>query len=151
MLKQGMFSLRHSLTKDLQRSCDLCGPSPGDRYCVTYNTVFCVWLLYMCTCRWNMTCVPLIAADVCVKYTCGRNQNLLIKISFNQPSVNMYNKEFGYFYKVNAKTINGLYALLSCRWLTYMIQIEDLLKLARASGLQIWILPFGCHKMMTQF
>lgn len=38
-----------------------------------------------------------------------------------------------------------------CRWWTYMIQVVASLKLALASGLQIWMLPSGCHRKTIQF
>ena len=57
---------------------------------------------------------------------------------------------FKYIDKSTANVVK-MNALLSCRWLIYMTQAVDWLKSALASGLPIWILPSGCHKMMTQF
>lgn len=52
MLKQGMCSHRHSLIKDLQRSCDQQGPSLGDRYSKSQKDVF--WRVNTGHfCEWN--------------------------------------------------------------------------------------------------
>lgn len=63
---------------------------------------------------------------------------------------------FGYFAgqgfqlaKLHA-TINKV-IFVPCRWLTYMTQVVDLSELGHVNGLLTWILPSGCHKMMTQF
>lgn len=49
-----------------------------------------------------------------------------------------------------AKIINEI-IIVPRRWLKYMTQVRVLLELIHASGLLTWILPSGCHKVMTPF